>query len=66
MDSWYCIVSLPADPVAELCVLDASDDADAVRKAHEIAACWPGAATLRVYRGERLVAALGEGLREAA
>lgn len=66
MDSWYCIVSLPADPVADLCVLDARDDGDAVRQAQEVAACWPRSATLQVYRGERLVASLGEGLREAA
>lgn len=66
MDCYYCIVSLPAEPVADLCVLDAESDADALGRARAIAFGWPSGATLQVYCGERRVAALGEDLREAA
>jgi len=66
MDPYYCIVGLPADPVADLCVLDARTDAEALRQARALARAWPAEATLRLHHGERLVAALGDGLREAA
>lgn len=66
MDPYYCIVGLPADPVAELRVLDALTDADALSQTRALARDWPPYATLRLHHGERLVATLGDGLREAA
>jgi hypothetical protein len=66
MDPYYCIVGLPADPVAELRVLDALTDADALAQTRALARDWPPYATLRLHHGERLVATLGDGLREAA
>jgi len=58
MNSYYCIVTLPFEPVAELCVLDAADDGDARRKARQTAAEWPVAACVPVYQGERLIEVL--------
>lgn len=66
MDCYFCIVSLPAESVADLCVLDAGDDEAALRKAHRMALDWPVAATLSLYRGERLVDVLKGDFREAA
>lgn len=66
MDSYFCIVSLPADSVAELCVIDAKDDAEALRKAQRMAFDWPVSASLSLYRGERPVALLTGDLRRAA
>lgn len=66
MDSYFCIVSLPADAVAELCVLEARTDEAALREARRLALDWPVTATLRLYRGERLVDVLIGDLREAA
>jgi len=58
MDSYFCIVSLPAEPVTELCVLEARSDEAALREARRLALDWPAAATLRLYLGERLVGVL--------
>jgi len=66
MDSYFCIVSLPADAVAELCVLEGRTDEAALREARRLALDWPVTATLRLYRGERLVDVLIGDLREAA
>lgn len=66
MDPYYCIVGLPAEPVAELCVLDARTDADALSQTDALARAWPCEATFQLYRGERLIASLGDALREAA
>lgn len=66
MDSYFCIVSLPAEPVADLCVLDAADDGAALGKADEVALGWPVDATVSVYLGERLVGVLDGEVRKAA
>jgi hypothetical protein len=66
MDCYFCIVSLPEESVADLCVLNAADDGAAVRKAHEVAQGWPVDATVSVHHGERLVAVLGGEVRKAA
>ena len=66
MDCYFCIVSLPFEEVADLCVLNAADDAEAVGKAHEVALSWPVEATVSVYQGERLVAVLEGEVRKAA
>ncbi|HEX8660250.1 MAG TPA: hypothetical protein VF686_00175 [Brevundimonas sp.] len=59
-------MSLPAESVADVCVLDAPDDGAAVRKAHEVARGWPIDATVSLYHGERLVEVLEGELRKAA
>jgi hypothetical protein len=66
MDCYFCIVSLPAESVADVCVLDARDDEAALRRAHEVALVWPVDATVSLYRGERLVAVLEGEVRKAA
>jgi hypothetical protein len=66
MDCYFCIVGLPAESVADVCVLDAADDETAVRKAHEVARGWPVTATVILYHGERLVEVLGGEFRKAA
>lgn len=55
MDRYFCIVSLPGQPVADLCVLDARDDAAALRQAEAAAAGCPGWIRVEVFRGERRV-----------
>jgi hypothetical protein len=66
MDCYFCIVSLPAESVAELCVIDATDDVDALRKVQQMARDWPVLASLSLYRGERQVALLTGDVRRAA
>ncbi|RZJ04595.1 MAG: hypothetical protein EON89_07170 [Brevundimonas sp.] len=66
MDCYFCIVSLPAESVADLCVIDAADDADALRTVQQMALDWPVLASLSLYRGERPVAVLTGDLRRAA
>jgi hypothetical protein len=57
-DSYFCIVVLPDQPVADLCVLDAADDAGAMKAAARIAEAWPTARRVEVYRGERALGVL--------
>ena len=59
-DPYFCIVALPDQPVADLCVLSARDDAAALRAAAEIARDWPGEAWIEVFQHERRVGVLGE------
>ena len=66
MDCYFCIVSLPAEPVSDLCVLDAANDEAALDKAHEVALGWPVDATVSIYLGERLVGVLEGDIRRAA
>jgi hypothetical protein len=66
MDCYFCIVSLPAESVAEVCVINAADDAEALRKVQQMALDWPVSASLSLYRGERPVAILTGDLRRAA
>jgi hypothetical protein len=58
MDSYYCIVSTHSDPVADLVVLQAATDGEALARAHEIATAYPRLAQLFVFFGERNVATL--------
>lgn len=55
MDSYYCIVGTDAEPVAELCVLDARDDLTARARALEVADTVAGWARVSVHAGERVV-----------
>lgn len=55
MDCFYCIVSTAEDGVADLCVLDAGDDATALDRARAVAEGVPGWERVSVYAGERLV-----------
>jgi len=57
-DSYFCIVVLPDQPVADLCVLNAADDAGAMKAAARIAQAWPTARRVEVYRGERPLGAV--------
>lgn len=66
MDSYFCIVSLPADPVADLYVLEARNDEAALREARRLVLDWPVTVTLHLYLGERLVDVVTADLREAA
>ena len=66
-DPHFCIVALPDQPVADLCVLDAADDAAALLRAAAFAHAWPDGAWAEVFRGERRVGvAQGNGARAAA
>jgi hypothetical protein len=58
MHCYYCITSTRQIPVADLCVLGAATDDDAVARARDAAAKSGPVDLLRVYYGERLVAAL--------
>ena len=55
MDCYYCIVSTNEEPVADLCVLDARDDAMALARARAVAEQVAGWERLSVYAGERVV-----------
>ena len=57
-DPYFCIVVLPDQPVADLCVLDAAEDAGAMGAAAQVAREWPDYLRVEVYRGERRVGAL--------
>lgn len=57
-DPYFCIVALPDQPVADVCVLTAADDASAVARTGEIARAWPGWVRIEVYQGERRVVRL--------
>jgi len=57
-DPYFCIVALPDQPVADLCVLSARDDASALRAAAEVARGWPVEARFDVFQGERPVGTL--------
>lgn len=58
MDPYYCIVDTAENEVADLCVLDAADDAEARHRARAAAENVPGWTQARVYAGERLVGCL--------
>jgi hypothetical protein len=63
-ETYFCIVALPDQPVADVCVLAAGDDASAIRRAQEISCSWPGWLRIELYQGERPVAVLeSEGLQ---
>ncbi len=55
MDSYYCIVSTAEEAVADLCVLDARDDATARARALDVAEGVAGWERVGVYAGERVV-----------
>lgn len=55
MDCYYCIVSTNEEPVADLCVLEAGDDAMALARARGVAEQVPGWERASVYAGERVV-----------
>lgn len=57
-DPYFCIVALPDQPVADLCVIAARDDAAALSRAAEIARDWSGSARIEVFQGERPVGVL--------
>ncbi|HYC68590.1 hypothetical protein [Brevundimonas sp.] len=58
MDAYYCIVSTAVEEVADLCVLDAHDDAAALARARGHVESVPGWTRIRVYEGERPVGLL--------
>lgn len=71
MNAYFCIVSADGEPVADLCVLDAGTDEDALRRARRIARDWAALERIDVYQGERRIGSLfgpayGAGLRQAA
>lgn len=55
MDCYYCIVSTNEEPVADLCVLAAGDDAMALARARAMAEQVAGWERASVYAGERVV-----------
>ena len=55
MDSYYCIIGTVGDEVADLCVLNAPDDRNALARAGAAAEGVTGWVQARVYAGERLV-----------
>lgn len=57
-EPYFCIVALPEQPVADVCVLAAEDDASARRRAQEIAGAWPGWSRIELYQGERPITVL--------
>ena len=58
MYCYYCIIGTEVQPVADLCVLDATSDADALVRSRDAAAKSGPVQLLSVYHGERLVASL--------
>lgn len=57
-DPYFCIVALPDQAVADLCVLSARDDAGALQAAAEVARGWPAEARIEIYQRERRVGVL--------
>lgn len=55
MDCYYCIVSTSEEPVADLCVLEARDDAMALARAQAVAEQVAGWERVSVHAGERIV-----------
>lgn len=55
MDCYYCIIGTDEDEVADLYVLEGSDDEAARKQARAAAEGVAGWAQVRVYDGERLV-----------
>jgi len=55
MDCYYCIVSTSEEPVADLCVLEARDDAMALARARAVAEQAAGWERVSVLAGERVV-----------
>jgi hypothetical protein len=71
MDPYYCIISTRDEVVADLCVLDASNDEAALLRAGEVADGWARLHRVEIYQCERRVAVLeyalhAEDLRQAA
>ena len=58
MHCYYCIMSTGQQPVADLCVLDATSDADALVRSRDAAERNGPVDRLAVYHGERLVASI--------
>ena len=58
MDCYYCIIATDEDEVADLYVLEASDDEAALVQARAAAGGVAGWMQVRVHDGERLVATL--------
>lgn len=57
-DPYFCIVALPGQPVADLFVLQAADDAGALRQAAQAATGCSGWLAVEVFQGERPVGQL--------
>jgi len=66
MDSYFCIVSTSRETVADLCVLGAMTDREALELAREIADRWADVQTVAVYQGERSVGSFDYEGRESA
>jgi hypothetical protein len=69
MHCYYCIMTARGNQVADLCVLPAKSDQEALACARDIAASPGSVDCLKIYHGERLVASLDmrrNELREAA
>lgn len=61
MDCYFCIVNLPGKMGADVCVLAASNDTDAMKAVAAQASHWIGYETIFLYFGERFVGSLADG-----
>lgn len=66
MDCYYCIVRTNEEPVADLCVLEAADDAMALARARAVAEQVAGWERVSVYAGERSVGVVARAAEQAA
>ena len=57
-EPYFCILALPAEPVADLFVLQAADDLAAVHLAERAAGTRPGWLSIEIFQGERAVTRL--------
>lgn len=60
MDCYFCIVNLPGKMGADVCVLPASNDTDAMTAVAALANDWVGYETIFLYFGERFVGSLAD------
>lgn len=58
MNSYFCIVNMPGVPAREIRVLDARDDASAIKALAPVQAAWIGFDTICLYQGERFIEVL--------
>ncbi|WP_436357017.1 hypothetical protein [Brevundimonas sp. CEF1] len=58
VNSYFCIVNMPGVPAREICVLDAADDASAIKALDAVEALWIGFDTICLYQGERFIKVL--------
>lgn len=58
VNSYFCIVNTPGVPAREICVLDAADDASAIKALDAVEALWIGFDTICLYQGERFIKVL--------